>query len=424
MEICKKPKTRRINIKKYMLIVFVFSLSFTNAFALNEDINMPLLLGILCLILNYQKMKFNDEDLFFLIFILLLILSTLLNEPKTISSISYIIGFLISFFAYNRVIYINYVKYKKIILKTIYISTIVLCIYICYEFITRNFFPSLFISLPRPFMENMMATFSSRYFRARGFAEEPGHTSLFLEFSIPICLYYLKVNNKKVMFFIILLIPVLFFINSAAFILISFLSIVLLCLHYWKKFKLKGKKVKKYKILIFFVLLLISILIILFLPYELFLNNLIQSLNELFSKAFIISESSSYIDRNARFIYSIDILKQHMIFGVGPMNLDKYIKYETSLIMIFDIILFSGIFGVIMFATYLILIFVKLMKIGSDIKIYLFASFIMVLLHYQIITNFWYPPLWVISAFIQGEYRLNNKMHSNQEIIALFPIKK
>lgn len=385
-------------IEKRLISLVCLALPFTGILGIDATIGIPFYISMFLILLSVNKVYFIKDDFYMISMFSLLLLSTLINYDKsTISSLFYIIGFMISFFIYQKVIFGYYHKYRVQILKMIFITTMIFCIYVIYEFITRNFIPNLFFDFPRTSLQYYNSIFIGKYIRARGFIEESGHAALFLEFSIPISMYYLtKYSNKNLKYlFIVISLIALFFINSS----INIVFIVLFFTFIFIK-TILSKDIKKW----------ISMIICIFIVNSVIYTNkdIKNSLYQLINKANITNSASYDISSRARIdnlSTSIEVIKKNVVIGIGAHNLEPYLTHaDTSYSIIIDIFVYGGIFSVVLLIIYVVNKFRYILLINNDVKFYLIASLSMLIIHYNIITNFWYPWIWALFGIIDGEY--------------------
>ncbi len=387
-----------MKIKKKMFALLIFTLPMTSVFEITDKTSLPLFIGVICLMLYIKKVKFYIHDTFFLLFIISMMLNIMINNAANERSIFYVVGFLSSYLVYLKVVSCNYIKYKQLILRVTYFSTIIVSLYIIYEFICRNFYPGLFFDLPRVLNKEYNATFIGKYYRARGFCSESGHTALFYEFVLPFNIYYIffkKSNIRKAIFLVIVLVSLIFIYSSMALAIMGTALMLALFIYIMKR----KKNIKSYLIILGLIVLLVAC--------GSYLNNasgdLKLSIGEITNKMLLTNESQSATDRKMRVIDGYSVIKNNIIWGIGPMMLSNYTGFDTTLNMPMDLILYSGFFGAIFFCIYILIFFIKIINTKDNFQYCMFFSFFMVMAHYQIITNFYYPWIWVLLGIIEGE---------------------
>ncbi len=365
----------------------LISIPFTGVLRITEKLSLPILFFSILFFFNFNKIKFNNVN--FILLLLLFIFGTIylfLNQDirAVVYHLTFFYSILIYFQGSKYILALGWNKIFRILFNICLISNI----FIIYEFTTRNFLPEFFIDLFRnDSIDEYNPLFLKLFYRARGFAEESGHMGLFYEFSFPIILYYInyvKSIFKKLFFFITTFLAVFFIFSPLTIILI--LSSTLIWLFFINK-NLAS------------VLLFLIILFFLFFQYDL-LDLIIYSL---FEKLSFDSNSISVVDRLDRLNCVMDNF-DNLLFGVGPFNFYKYCYFDTTLNLFFDILIYYGI--IIFLITIIILI--RILYISFKISKYsLLISFLFLLIHYQIITNFWYPFLFLTFGLIYFQQQIS-----------------
>jgi hypothetical protein len=282
-------------------------------------------------------------------------------------------------------------------------------LYCILEFITKNFLSIDFDTyLYRPDVEELYASSTNLLYRARSFATEPGHFALYLELFAPLGIYYMiksGYNNAFIIIYVLIVFTsLLLTFSSASFliIIISFLFTFLFFLYNRKGLSLT---------------LLKNILSFLILSFILFH---ILSLSDIFTFRDLIltfcaklDNSSSLIDRISRIeiLYKLisvtDIIK--ILFGHGPAAYSTY--GLPSIISLYANIFFElGAIGLVLYFILSAYVLRIITKIKSNIKFYLFFSYICGLLHYCIISNYWYIWIWFLTTYVYFTYK-NQKIY-------------
>lgn len=391
---------------KITYLIFVLSLPMVGIFNISDNITLPLFFGAILFVFKFNKIKFFKEDIFYLFFLICMLLSLIYNYSiSNLSSVKYFFGYVVVFLFFQKTNVLYYSHYKDKFYKFLYYTTVILLIYTIYEFFSINFMPNLFVDFPRIHMKQYDSVFLGKYIRARGYMEESGHFAAYLEFSIPLILFYLDYNKKNKTIFILILLVCIFFINSA-------INVVLLGL-FFIIYLMKDMNFTLQKYMKFMIIFFSFIIIINFIEFNIY--EVINSLELLINKAFLKQKDISVIDRTYRIKEALNVLKKNYFLGIGPKNLSSFCttyylsNMDTSLNLIIDLVLYSGILGFISFSIYIFIIFYKAFCLRKDIKFYIIFSLILVFIHYQIITNYWYPWMWIIISIIQAEYELLSK---------------
>jgi hypothetical protein len=396
----------KISIEKTFFTIAILSLPFLNVFAISEKVSITLLIFSILYLLKINYIKYKSIDFLYAFFLINMILSTLINNYINFSSLLYTAAYFLIFLIFQKNIIYWYTKYKHLFFKILLKTVILTSIFVIYEFISINLYPKLFIELPRITVEFYDARFL-RVFRPRGFAEESGHMSVFYEFSIPILIPYLKTLKKyKITIYLILISISILLLSSSYTIAISLLTLILFFII---------KSIKKAKIIIYGILSLT----ILFSTLK--LNSTTNKILDKYSQAVITKvrlnkTNSSVGDRNVKISDGIKVLKKNIITGIGAMKFKEYSKSASTLNTTLDLWLFSGLIGIISLILYFLISFINFIISNVPNKIYFLISFCILIIHYQIITNFWFPYLWLILGIMESELRLNKIKNVNESI--------
>lgn len=352
----------KLFIKKYLALLALYSIPLTGSFLITEKISISLILFSVIIIIDAE---WNKQILIAIMLLISLMLLSLFFNKIDFRSLLYTYSFVFSIFVYSLgsqsiVKSIGLEALFKVSRRLLTITSFVLIL----EFLFSNFNIGLEVVLPRRFdnIDNYNPTMMGIFNRSRGFARESAHMGLLYEMLVPMLLF---LGSKKMKFIEITLWMV------AALSLGSPVTIGLL-----------------------FVTLLLRINSKSFLLYAIGLIYFL--INPEFVKSYfikIISSSPSSIDRLNRIKIGLDSIEDNF-FGVGPLNLNGY---DSTLNLYLDIFVFYGIPVGLVFMLFLILIAAKSFKnnlVGLNL------SFLLLLAHYLIISNFWYPFIWIISGLI------------------------
>lgn len=386
----------KVSINKFLFQVAVGSLPLLNVLALNEKITFTIVVFSVLFFLRIQRLKFAAYDVFYLIFIASLSLSAIFNGYINKSSLLYITTFLTVYFIYFKNTVSWYQSYKKEFYSTLHGIVLFTSGFILYEFIALNFFPGVFIELPRATAIEYDSTFL-RMYRPRGFAEEPGHMSLFFEFAIPLLVPYLNCMTRRKRIFSIFLIALAILLMGSSFTIL--LAIISITFFYSIKIIQKPK--------FFFtatVFLAICFFTVLTNPK---IGGLVKDYSSsIQSKVSLDSNNSSVSDRAYRFTKGLELVSDNFLGGIGPMAFKEYSRSASSLNLSIDIWLYSGFVGILAFYCFLGLVLLIFVNSKAQNKKWILLSFFLIILHYQIITNFWFPYLWIVLGVMIMEKNL------------------
>ena len=107
------------------------------------------------------------------------------------------------------------------------------------------------------------------------------------------------------------------------------------------------------------------------------------------------------------------------IIGHGP-NATVSLGYpsELTILLLFPLLFVElGAIGILLFLSIVSVFLFKSVSIHGNVRFYVQASLISVLLHYVFISNYWYPYLWFLGIFIYLVRKLeydNNANNNNQ----------
>ncbi|WP_298485354.1 O-antigen ligase [uncultured Maribacter sp.] len=283
----------------------------------------------------------------------------------------------------------------------LYYALMITSVFVIYEFITLNFKPALFIELPRQRVNTYGATFLGLFYRPRGFAEESGHMSLFFEFCIPLLIPYIK-NLKfshKIASILIVLIALILLSSSFT----IFISLLILGTYFFIK------SLQNLKVLI--ISSIIALSFILFVATNEKSRDYVDKYsNSIFKKVSLNKENNSVNDRTIRFQEAIGLVKDNFFFGIGAMAFKEYSSSASSLNMVLDLWMFSGFLGLLCLVFFTFVTCLNYYYAITPNKFGVFLALFILIIHYQIITNFWYPFLWVLFGIMQAETKKYNAL--------------
>lgn len=114
--------------------------------------------------------------------------------------------------------------------------------------------------------------------------------------------------------------------------------------------------------------------------------------------------------RIQRWSNAFDLITDQPLFGHGSGIMS--ILYSTgSTSMYLELLVEFGVVGLFLFLLYVLIHLLLLFKLNSKIKYFYFVSLCISLMHYTVISNYWYPWSWTIFVLIVVEYvmqQLNN----------------
>ncbi len=397
---------------------------FTSAFCISSSLSWPLLWGsistafILLYLLTGKKIHSpNIKSLYFIILFLLNIvlsffINDILNPPdslvfgKTVNHLFAYFASFINFYVTTFLLFnlnseaVSPYQITKIITLVLFFS----CVFAIIEFIAKNIFSIDFDQIvPHPAVEKMNALALGDIFRsirARGLAEEPGHFAFMINLFLPLSIYYLFFSElcrfpkwAKTTIVSTFIIALILTFSTAAFVVLPislFLSFI-----FFRKYLIKHL-VK--------ILIGASLLILFALVLDTYVPIITQLALDIDQKT---SNSGSMDDRTTRaelfqtYFKNAPILNKFI--GYGPSGyLKAGLEADTdSFLVLYQTFLFeTGIFGMLIYIAFLFFLLLQIKKIIFPLNFFLLFSFIMGILHYFFISNYWYPWYWFVCAFI------------------------
>jgi hypothetical protein len=409
-------------MKKKLLSLYLIFLSFTSAFAVSAWLTIPTLFSIA--FLAYLVLFVKQENI-----VLKGVDMTLLSLAGC-CALSFGINFFFfqsakqinHFFAYEFSILIQFIVFRQFLfntchtqydwlnaLKYLYYGVMFACLFGLFEF-TVKFFSVLDIDsyIPRPLVSTDYDPTFLALFRIRSFVEESGHLSLFLEIFFPLVLWYTRMYRKFKWFLlsviVIILTFVLTFSSIGFFVVFLDLVVMLSILAYRGSKKLAvGKVSTKYIGVVIGGVIVLSVVVVLgFDFYELYNNLILLKL-----------ESSSGSRRSDAIFAALDYFKKggvhNLIVGFGPGAYD--VLGIDSIISLYVNILFElGGLGIIVFLLFVCYVFANVFRVrNTSLRIAFFLCIFNGFLHYTVISNYWYPWIWVITALLFLQLKLQRE---------------
>lgn len=403
---------------KYVFICFVFCMQFTSAFAISGTINLPIIIGALLFfvgILNViyerkiERNIFCVEHILIILFLFIVLFSFCINGANAKSAINHTIAYISSFLLFFTGPLLFFFQFSsdfktifKFTLKAIFWCVIISCSFSLFEFVSTNFFGfNVTDYIPRHSVEEYDPLILGFFIRSRGFSEESGHYAFMIGILGPLFYYYLFKTDfcdiKKIYKIILLWIVILSIITSfsvSSFIIIPFCIIIALLLNFRKALYTIRKKI------IYISIILSSLIFSGFL-----LNTKLPIFDLLYITITQKFDSFSFDDRKSRSDFFQNTFFsfpfENKLFGAGPSGV-KLLGYDDSytFLSLYQTICFEiGIIGVLLISCLFILTLVKNYISRQSIAPYFFVSIFSGIIHYNSISNYWYPFLWFSIAF-------------------------
>lgn len=384
-------------------------MGFVSAFGFSELLPIPMLLSfgmglkLIFKIVRSGKIKIiSNKILFPLAAFLSVVLLSFILQVQNIGFRQTGLNHLISYFATILMYFAVptlYMKHFKIniddIFKYISFGTLAVSIFIIIEFITKNFSSIAFDNfIHRPSVNDYIATYSLggvRYYRARGVAQEPGHVAMYISMFAPFVYYYFKhilIDKKKLWLSMSLVtISLVLTFSAMAFIEIALVMIVLLTYVILKKMR-KGFKVKDVFVLWAFPIVAAPTLVY-------FLNSPnFETIRMKLSLSTLSGES-----RIGRWINALDLFKDRPLLGNGP-GITSIIYNTGSTSFYLEVLAQAGLIGLLSILTAFLSVLLSILGFKGKLKYMYLFSFLITVIHLTVISNYWYPWMWVLFAVV------------------------
>ena len=411
-------------MKKYLLNTYIISMPFTSAFCISSSLSWPLIISSCCtlffilILLLGKKVSIPSRKPFTLLilFLLAILVSFFINDvlftPSALifgKTINHLFAYFASFINFYIVIVLllnlNRDKITPDSIAEIITWVLVFsCTFAIVEFIAKNIFSIDFDSIvPHPSVEKMNALALGDIFRsirARGLSEEPGHFAFMIDLFLPIAIYYLyfsplcKLSKSiKIITLIIFIVTIILTFSTAAFFALPvglFISF-----GYFRKYLVTYFS----KIIIAGIILFGSAFVL-----DSYFPIITQLAIDIDQKT---SNSGSMDDRSLRsYLFQTYYGKAPVLnkmVGYGPsgyLRAGMEADSDSFLVLYQTFIFESGIIGLLFFIGFLWSILLLIKHIIFPLNFFLFFSFILGIIHYFFVSNYWYPWYWFICAYI------------------------
>lgn len=399
-------------LKEYLLILFLFSLTLTDIkFHPWISIYTIVLIFINIFILYYLFEKnfikniknfFFNEDLFLFFFLLYIFFQSLFLENTKTNNYLLAYSFVfIQLFFIIRTFLINFFD-KYILSKYIFLICFLVAFLSLIDFISLNFFEFEFLKKYNFLRNNSALSSAYNLVREKWFFSEPIQYGQFFLSISPIGFLYLL--NYKSKFKIIILKIYSFLILTA--IIISFSTSIIICLIFSLFFTILFNyknliRILNAKIILFlisaFLILLFSII---YLPlFEDIKGKLILDVNYI-----------SVRQRLDGLFLALTFIQNNPIFGVG-MGYHSHIGIMSPINWFIMLFVEAGFMGLILVVLFFYNLFLKVgQKIENNFeKLIITFSLISIVLHHFFVSTFFYPNIWFLLASIYIFLNKNSK---------------
>ena len=387
-------------MSRILLILFIFCLSWTDILKVNQWLPITQFFVFGLLIASFFDKKFkliwNKEDIFLLISLFILTITGLIN----INSKSF--NYLLAYYYVFLIIYIfiksffcsYYFKFETFMNTNMY-SILFICIYSVIEFVFETFFgidTSQFLFKTK----EASALYDFGLSRSYGFSTEPTTLALYMNIMGPLAVHQIKKNYNNATLKILLISMIIlgwFFTFSAAAILFLSVSIILTALIYFYKSTKTNLGVKHLLISIF--LLLIIVVYYDSLDFSFF--------EKIFNKVTLTQGGTSVDQRTGVFSISIQRILENPIIGYG-IGYTSSMNEMSAINWYLELLINGGIISTIPIFIFLILKYLKVLKLVNFMPPYFHVSFICAILGFVATSTFYNPFFWTLLAFIEMKY--------------------
>ncbi len=388
----------------------------TSAFAVSGIINLPVIISISLFVglITYSFLGrrvnavFILEDFFIGALLLVIFISSLVNSYAAIDfkPFNHLLAYSFSIFFFYyvpRVTLSNIIDTEKkfvTILKIVNYAVFFACLYAIFEFTGKNLFGfDVDRYVFRPRVQEYEPLALGYIIRARSFVEESGHFAFYLEIFAPISFYYsIKYGERQYRLFHLFQIIIVCF---ALLCTVSVSSIIIIPIAFSISFILFLYREKAYaktiKDIFIWLVFLLGIFIVVFWISDI---NLEQIVNHV---SFKVIDSSSVVDRISRLRGIEKLLLNsnafHLLIGYGPGAYKALGLNPVN--MLYPNLLFEiGLLGLLIFGVFIFFTGLRILHIQERIKYIFLFSFFSSVMHFSLISNYWYPWFWFLCAFV------------------------
>ncbi|KPB05731.1 O-antigen ligase family protein [Bacillus sp. CHD6a] len=397
-----------------MIYLYFILLGFISAFSIDEWVPIPMLISSLLLVnLTIMTLKNNQIKLIkpnlllgwygFFIVLLLSFLLQIYSIGFQIKGFTHALSYFAIFFMYYFIVETSLKFYKppiKKIFKYISLGVIFVSVFTIVEFISKNF---LYIDFDRfiyrPLVQEYTAiyNFGGKYlYRARGTAEESGPMAMYLLMFLPFVVYnykYFYPNKKKLLLSLIIILFALLTTFSAIGFFEMIVALIIVLLYFGYK-KIKIGFTRKEYVLIYSI----TILSILMSFYFIFFNRGFNYLEGILNKI-TLSNSGSVDSRLDRWSFAWELIMEKPILGSGP-GITAILNGTGSTSVYMEVLAEVGFIGFLLFILIFFITFISIFKLRGNIKLVYLFSFIVMITHLFVISQYWNPWIWALLTII------------------------
>lgn len=392
-----------------LLGLFLIFLGFVSAFSFSDILPIPMVISFAMLLYLALKIMKNGKIKkipykimlplgMFLIVMLISFFIQIQSIGYSQTGLNHLLSYFTTILAYF-IVPILYMKHFRVptsfLFKYITIGVLGVSIFIIAEFTLKNFFNIPFDEfIYRPIENSYIATYSlggERYIRARGVAQESGHAAMYLSMFLPFVYYYYKnILHKKlelVLSIMLVVTALVLTFSATALAEIALAGFVLFIIFIVKKLK---KGFKKLEVLAIWA----SSIIMVPMVYYILTSSNFETIRMKLSMNTASGES-----RLVRWKDALELFGSSPVIGGGP-GITSILYGTGSTSFYLELLTQVGIIGFIFMLIALFAIFKSVLSFKGTIKLVYMFSFLITVVHLLVISNYWYPWMWILFAII------------------------
>lgn len=415
-----------------IIAIYYFIIGWVSVLSLNSWLPLPMIVALLITLIDifylFSGRKVNLFEIkiiiIFYLFFLDIVISYLFQILKYgffLSGLTHMLSYFAAIGAYYFGIFF-YVYNKKYSLKKIYKylswGVLFVSVFTIVEFILKNYMGIDFDSIiPRISVINFDATYTIAgisIYRARGTASESGHLAMYLSMFIPFIYYYYRyiINNTKkaVLYICAILISILFTFSAMGIAELLIMLVLVITINIFTELR---KKIKTSKVLL---ISCSSIAIVVFIYWVntknfnlSFADGIIDKIT--FANQSVYNEGSRF----SRWHNAINLFLESPLIGHGP-GIASILFNTGSTSFYLELLAEMGFVGLVLFMQIIIFHFTMALKLKGQIKYIYIISYVVMLMHFFVISNYWFPWMWVLFCLTNLQY-LEQKSVNKKSII-------
>lgn len=406
----------RFYLAKYSLIAYIFFISWTSAFALNELLRVHFIVGLAALSASMLACAYRGrisaapyrvEDFLLVLFLASFSFSGLVNPHA--SSVNYVVVYF--FVIVGLYLTIKGAFYLFLSPHEIYFANLLGIVFVSL-FLSTNFILTttdvidLQSIIPR--LRNPTATYRGLYIRGYGFSTEPGIVAYYINTLGPLGLWYLWFQTKTLLVIRLLLTWVVIFgwvvtfsAGGSASLLVGLLVTYLILSIKTKWLLLKAARIRT-AATIFISIVSGLVLTITFELYKFF--------TPILDKLTLTGDLKTVSTRIDRLSAGIASLKNGSLFGKGPgffSSTDGVSPINWFLMVLAE----NGIISLILVVLFLFIVFMRITNFRHSSRFAVLTGFLAGCCHLMITTTSGYlhPFIWLLIGIFYSQMALSKQ---------------